>query len=75
MLHEVYCSVRKEVSGSLIAPESCFHLFRIDIHLITQLELNIGAICQPVTLSRHLMTESAFVSFLFPQPRNRVASE
>jgi hypothetical protein len=65
----------KEVSCSLIAPESCFHLFSIDIHLLTQSELNIGAICQPVTLSRRLVTESAFVSFLFPQPRNRAASE
>jgi hypothetical protein len=71
MLDKVYCSVRKEVSCSLIAPESCFHLFSIDIYLLTQLELNIGAICQPVTLSRRLVTESAFVSFLFPQPWNR----
>ena len=66
MLDEVYCSVRREVSCSLIAPESYFHLFSIDVHLLAQLELKIEAICQHVTLSRRLVTESAFVSFLFP---------
>jgi hypothetical protein len=71
MLDELYCSVRKEMSCSFIAPESCFHLFSIDIHLPTQLELSIGTVRQPATLSRRLVTESTFVSFLFPQPRNQ----
>jgi hypothetical protein len=68
MLDEVYCSVpqRSELQS---------HRTGVLFPSITQSELNIGAICQPVTLSRRLVTESAFVSFLFPQPRNCAASE